>query len=189
MRRGGPQGETTPRVKNIFTLGTCAPISGAEVHSFQQESDMLRAWRDFVVACDPDIITGYNIMGFDIPYLLDRAKKLKVDSFALLGRVPHSRTRVKKSTFSSAQMGTRETNEITVEGRVLFDVLQAVQREYKLHSYTLNAVCAKYLGEQKEDVHHSIISDLQVGGGGEGSAERASLELDLVREHHLERGR
>ena len=29
--------------------------------------------------------------------------------------------------------------------------------------YSLNAVCAHFLGEQKEDVHHSIISDLQRG--------------------------
>ncbi len=27
---------------------------------------------------DPDIITGYNIQNFDLPYLLDRAKHLKV---------------------------------------------------------------------------------------------------------------
>ena len=27
---------------------------------------------------DPDIITGYNIINFDIPYLLNRAKALKV---------------------------------------------------------------------------------------------------------------
>ena len=36
-----------------------------------------------------------------------------------------------------------------------------LQRDYKLSSYSLNAVCAHFLGEQKEDVHHSIISDLQ----------------------------
>lgn len=36
-------------------------------------------------------------------------------------------------------------------------------RNHKLSSYTLNAVCAEYLGQQKEDVHHSIISDLQNG--------------------------
>jgi len=24
--------------------------------------------------CDPDIITGYNVVNFDLPYLLDRAK-------------------------------------------------------------------------------------------------------------------
>ena len=38
-----------------------------------------------------------------------------------------------------------------------------MQREQKLRSYTLNAVCAHFLGEQKEDVHHSIITDLQNG--------------------------
>jgi DNA polymerase delta subunit 1 len=36
-------------------------------------------------------------------------------------------------------------------------------RNHKLSSYTLNAVCSEYLGQQKEDVHHSIISDLQNG--------------------------
>ena len=45
-----------------------------------------------------------------------------------------------------------------------------MQRDYKLRSYTLNSVCAHFLGiicltlgEQKEDVHYSIISDLQNG--------------------------
>lgn len=37
-------------------------------------------------------------------------------------------------------------------------------REYKLRSYTLNAVSFHFLGEQKEDVQHSIITDLQVPG-------------------------
>ena len=144
------QGSDAPCVKNIFTLKSCAPISGAEVHAFEKETEMLQAWRDFVVACDPDIITGYNIVGFDIPYLVDRARALKVDAFAHLGRIRGQRCRVKKTTFSSAQTGVRESNEITMDGRVIFDVFQAIQRDYKLHSYSLNAVCAKYLGEQKE---------------------------------------
>ena len=36
-------------------------------------------------------------------------------------------------------------------------------RDYKLRSYTLNAVSFHFLQEQKEDVHHSIITDLQNG--------------------------
>ena len=28
---------------------------------------------------DPDVLTGYNILNFDIPYLIDRAAALKVD--------------------------------------------------------------------------------------------------------------
>lgn len=49
---------------------------------------MLVAWRDFVNECDPDVIIGYNIAGFDLPYLIDRARALKVDNkFAFLGRL------------------------------------------------------------------------------------------------------
>ena len=40
---------------------------------------------------------------------------------------------------------------------------QALLREQKLRSYTLNAVSFHFLGEQKEDVHHSIITELQEG--------------------------
>ncbi|GBB99534.1 hypothetical protein RclHR1_03550014 [Rhizophagus clarus] len=42
-------------------------------------------------------------------------------------------------------------------------MLQVMQRDHKLRSYTLNSVCAHFLGEQKEEVHHSIITDLQNG--------------------------
>jgi DNA polymerase delta subunit 1 len=33
------------------------------------------------------MITGYNIMNFDFPYLLNRAKHLKCMSFPYLGRI------------------------------------------------------------------------------------------------------
>eukprot|EP00742_Colponemidia_sp_Colp-10_P013425 GILJ01015163.1.p1 GENE.GILJ01015163.1~~GILJ01015163.1.p1 ORF type:complete len:651 (-),score=116.14 GILJ01015163.1:49-2001(-) len=43
------------------------------------------------------------------------------------------------------------------------DMMLCIQRDYKLRSYSLNAVSQHFLGEQKEDVHHSIIGDLQNG--------------------------
>lgn len=36
---------------------------------------------------DPDLIIGYNIANFDLCYLLDRAKALKVAQFPYLGRL------------------------------------------------------------------------------------------------------
>ena len=36
---------------------------------------------------DPDVVIGYNTAGFDFPYLMDRAKALKVVRFAHLGRI------------------------------------------------------------------------------------------------------
>lgn len=61
----------------------------------------------------------------------------------------------------SKQMGKRENKQVNFEGRCPFDLLFVLLRDYKLRSYTLNAVSYHFLQEQKEDVHHSIISDLQ----------------------------
>eukprot|EP00877_Chromochloris_zofingiensis_P014352 jgi/Chrzof1/9170/Cz03g38170.t1 len=157
-------GESTPRVKNVLTLGSCAAIVGAEVMSFEREADLLRRWQSLVLETDPDVIIGYNITNFDMPYLFERAQALRIDSEAhQWGRIRHSRVRMKDTTFSSKAYGTHEYKDLTIEGRVQFDVYLALQRDHKLSSYSLNAVSAHFLGEQKEDVHHSAITDLQNG--------------------------
>ncbi|KAK9997013.1 hypothetical protein SO802_021699 [Lithocarpus litseifolius] len=157
------QGEDQPFIRNVMTLKSCSPIVGVDVMAFDTEREVLLAWRDFIREVDPDIIIGYNICKFDLPYLIERAETLGIAEFPILGRIRSSRVRVKDTTFSSRQMGTRESKEVTIEGRVQFDLLQAMQRDYKLSSYSLNSVSAHFLSEQKEDVHHSIISDLQNG--------------------------
>ena len=48
---------------------------------------MLEAWRDFIEKVDPDVVIGYNIANFDLPYLLDRAVALKSKKFPYLGRI------------------------------------------------------------------------------------------------------
>jgi DNA polymerase delta subunit 1 len=157
------QGEDHPFVRNVMTLKSCAPIVGVDVMSFETEREVLLAWRDLIRDVDPDIIIGYNICKFDLPYLIERAATLGIEEFPLLGRVKNSRVRVRDSTFSSRQQGIRESKETTIEGRFQFDLIQAIHRDHKLSSYSLNSVSAHFLSEQKEDVHHSIITDLQNG--------------------------
>merc|ERR1712012_376691 len=157
------QGEKEPFIRNVFTLDTCAPIVGSAVISFPKETEMLEKWASFVRDCDPDIITGYNINNFDLPYLLNRAKTLKTPNFSYLGRVVNTPSMTKETVLQSKQMGKRENKSINIEGRVTFDLLLILIRDYKLRSYTLNAVSFHFLGEQKEDVHHSVITDLQNG--------------------------
>ena len=48
---------------------------------------MLQKWRDFVEEVDPDVVIGYNIANFDIPYLLERSQALKATKFPFLGRL------------------------------------------------------------------------------------------------------
>ncbi|XP_030053826.1 DNA polymerase delta catalytic subunit isoform X1 [Microcaecilia unicolor] len=157
------QGERDPFIRNVFTLNSCASIVGSQVLCFQREDELLKAWADFVRVTDPDILTGYNIQNFDIPYLINRAQTLKVYTFPFLGRIPLTRSVVRDSSFQSKQMGRRENKVINTEGRIQFDLLQVLLRDYKLRSYTLNAVSYHFLQEQKEDVQHSIITDLQNG--------------------------
>lgn len=157
------QGEKDPFVRNVFTLRSCASIVGSQVLCFEQESELLKSWAEFVRIVDPDIITGYNIQNFDMPYLINRAQALKVSMFPYLGRIRSMKSVIRDSAFQSKQMGRRENKVINTEGRVQFDLLQVLLRDYKLRSYTLNAVSYHFLQEQKEDVQHSIITDLQNG--------------------------
>ncbi|KAG8846662.1 DNA-directed DNA polymerase delta [Serendipita sp. 411] len=157
------QGEPQPFIRNVFTLNSCAHIAGSQVLSFDNEAKLLEAWSAFVTEVDPDIIIGYNISNFDFPYLIDRADTLKAKKFPHLGRLEGARTYVRNTHFSSKAYGTRDSKETVLEGRLQLDMLQVMQRDYKLRSYSLNSVCAHFLGEQKEDVHHSVITDLQNG--------------------------
>ncbi|KAI9472165.1 MAG: DNA polymerase family B-domain-containing protein [Benjaminiella poitrasii] len=157
------QGQKKPFIRNVFTLGSCAHIVGSQIFSFDHENDLLKKWGDFIRQVDPDVIIGYNTTNFDFPYLLDRAKHLGVDDFPFLGRIKGIRTEAKDTKFTSKAYGTRENKAINLEGRLQLDILQAIQRDYKLRSYTLNSVSAEFLNEQKEDVHYSIITELQNG--------------------------
>ena len=176
-----------PVVQNVFTLKGCLPIVGAQVISSNTEEDMLLKWRTFVHASDADIFTGYNVQNFDIPYLLDRAEAIwskkdpKLRLFTQWGRVKNALTRKREQMFSSSAYGRRTNIETTIEGRVIFDMLPYMQRNHKLSSYSLNSVCAEFLSQQKEDVHHSIISDLQAGS----DADRHRLAVYCLKDANL----
>jgi DNA polymerase delta subunit 1 len=147
-------GATEDRMHGVWCLRQTADIAGAEVFSFEREEDLLSSFQEFVALTDPDILTGYNIQNFDLPYLLNRAETLGLKEFAKLGRM-RDRSRVRENNF-----GGRDVIEVNIEGRVQFDMISVIQKEHKLRSYSLNAVASEFLGEQKEDVHYSMIGDL-----------------------------
>jgi len=175
------QGQDSPIIRNVFNLNTCDPIPGADVIEFMDESELLLKWAEFVREADPDIIIGYNIANFDFPYLLNRAKALHLDEFPNFCKTMDSSVRMRETTFTSKAFGTHKSTETTIEGRVILDILQAITREHKLPSYTLNAVSAKFLGEQKEDVHHSAITGLYQGS----STDRKRLAVYCLKDAYL----
>ena len=149
------QGDKDPFIRNIFTLNTCSQIVGSQVISYMKEDEMLTAWANFVREVDPDIITGlvikvgnkifflfkifwlhqtisrYNVQNFDLGYLLNRASTLKANLFPYLGRLKNIKTTERKVMLQSKQMGKRENKQINIEGRVIFDLLLVLIRDYK----------------------------------------------------------
>ncbi|KAK4546359.1 DNA-directed DNA polymerase delta [Oleoguttula mirabilis] len=156
-------GDEKPFVRNVFCMDTCSLIVNTQIFEFGAEEKMLMAWRDFVEEVDPDVIIGYNISNFDFPYLLDRAAHLKVGRFPYWSRLKNVKSQARDTNFSSKQMGNRDTKATNTNGRLQLDLLQLVQRDYQLRSYTLNSVCSHFLNEQKEDVHHTMITELYNG--------------------------
>uniref|UniRef100_A0A914HJ83 DNA polymerase n=1 Tax=Globodera rostochiensis TaxID=31243 RepID=A0A914HJ83_GLORO len=158
------EGQKEEFVRNCFVVGGCETVVGSDIVECRDEKELLEKWAVFVRCVDPDLLTGYNIQNFDLPYILDRARHLKIDkSVCLLSRVRGAMCRQRDAAMQSKQMGNRVNKLVSMDGRIIFDVLQLVLRDYKLRSYTLNNVSYFFLGEQKEDVSYTFIPQLQNG--------------------------
>ncbi len=99
---------------------------------------MLRDLAKAVEAADADVVTGYNIGGYDIPLVLERAKVFGV------GDLPFGRDR---GPFREA--GERLWR---LSGRVVADAWWAVRRDLHPKQESLQFVARTFLGDQKLDV-------------------------------------
>ncbi len=153
------------RIRNIlFCLDTCSGIRNTQIYSFKKEKYMLIAFRKFVQAVDPDIMTGYNIEGFDLYYILERADKCGViNEVNKLARCTTTSCKCfLQKNVGSAQRGYRDKRTTRIAGRVVMDVMPVVKEFYKLPKYSLNHVSRSLLGDdEKDDVHFTEITPLQ----------------------------
>lgn len=156
--------------KIILQLKECSDVSGSMLRCFEDEFDLLAAFEEVLQVYDPDIVTGYNIIAFDLKYILDRIATLtskgKHKGKMITGwtRMQREKATIKKSKIQSKAMGNRDSFDIHITGRIQLDMLIVMMIDHKLSSYSLNNVCMAFLGEQKEDVHHSIMWELQEKG-------------------------
>ena len=156
--------ESEPFAPILLSWKTCNAIEGATVLSFETEEAMLLAFAKVVEAFDPDVLTGYNIVNFDLEYLHKRAEHLGIgDEFNLLmSRLQTMPLTVREAFFQSAQTGKRKRNMVRVAGRLVLDVFVYLSSDssYRLDSYSLNSVSAHFLGDQKVDLPFTQITPL-----------------------------
>ena len=118
--------------------------------SYKTERDLLMAFENYLIKTDPDIITGWNIFGFDLEFLIVRATRLGIDP--VWGRVKDSVAELTVKMLSSSALGNNELKLVPMKGRYVFDLFQDVKREHKLESYSLNNVSKHFLNDQKNDM-------------------------------------
>jgi DNA polymerase delta subunit 1 len=125
--------------------------AGPDVECFKTEKALLEAFQQYLIRIDPDIITGWNIFGFDLEFLHFRAALTGAST--IWGRVKDSPIeKVTVKNLSSSALGNNELKMTPMKGRYVFDLFQDVKREHKLESYSLNNVSKHFLKDQKHDM-------------------------------------
>ena len=125
--------------KHIITLDTCDDIEDAVVWSYESEKEVLLAWRHLINMLDPDVITGYNIFGFDLPFMYERSEELNImRQFCQIGRVRGKVCEFASKKLSSSALGDNILQYIDMDGVVYIDLMKLVQKDHNLESYKLD---------------------------------------------------
>ena len=125
--------------------------AGDDVECFETEKDLLKAFERYLIKNDPDIITGWNIFGFDLEFLIIRAT-IHCGLRPVWGRIRGEVAELVEKNLSSSALGNNELKMVPMKGRYVFDLFQDVKREHKLESYSLNNVSKWFLNDQKNDM-------------------------------------
>jgi DNA polymerase delta subunit 1 len=144
-------------------------VAGAEVAECGSERELLLAFADHLARADPDLVTGYNIYGFDMRYLHERAQELGVERelLARLGRRGDAPSRFSERRLASSALGDNVYWLIEMPGRVSVDLMKVVMREHRLESYRLDDVAFEFTGERKRDVSPKELFRLHEGGAAD----------------------
>ena len=169
-------GEQECFLKHIVTLDTCNPIDGAVVVPCKTEAEVLIEWVKFVRELDPDIVTGYNIFGFDFKFIYERAEELDiVFEMGTLGRMTSKDLVLEEKNLSSSALGDNILTFIKMEGRVCLDLLKVVQKDHKLASYKLDSVAENFISgaikdievESEEETEENFGNVLKIAGASD----------------------
>lgn len=128
---------------------------GDDVVSYDTEADLLLAFRNKIIELDPDVLTGYNIFGFDLDFIWNRGRmcfRNPEHKFYYMGRLKDHECVQTTKKLSSGALGDNVLKLLPMKGRYIFDLFHEIKREKKLDSYSLNNVSKLFLGDQKIDM-------------------------------------
>jgi len=133
-------GEEKPYLNHCICLNDSHNIGDNVLECYSTEKEVLCAWSRLIMKEDPDIIIGYNIFGFDYPFMYERANQLDcMDEFMVLGRHSVQSTKLFETSIILAS-GPYDLKMLPMSGRLQIDLYTYMRKEFNLPSYKLDYV-------------------------------------------------
>lgn len=146
--------------ETFYTWGTTRlqkSIDNCEYVYCETEEQLMECVLNYIERSVPDIMTGWNSEGFDIPYIINRsARILGEDSIKKLSPVENVYSRLMTGAFG------REQQRWYIQGLACVDYLD-IYKKFSVglrESYKLDAIAELELGEKKVDYGNTNLSSL-----------------------------
>ena len=103
------------------------------------EDEIISGFAELVIREDPDVLTGYNIENYDIPYILRRMGEIGMGDSLFIGR-------------NRKKVSGEKRDGWKCKGRVIIDAWKQVKKEKRPKRETLRYVSSTLLGVTKLDI-------------------------------------
>lgn len=159
----------------------------AFVLSFNSEQKMLLEFFNLIHRYNPHVIIGYNILVFDLPYIIDRCRLLRISpSLYKIGMIDGKECQERREE-STTTSGLQIFRYIDADGRIWIDLLSYARRECKFDNYKLDTVASHFLNYTKDDFKVSEIFRAYEAGVLQNKTLRGSMDegvLELVQQNN-----
>jgi DNA polymerase II len=127
----------TKTQKHVIVINN-KPIKNAEI--VDNEEDLIERFFELLEDINPDVITGWNVINFDLKIIRSKCQELEIPFILGRGNSP-TKMYVRDNFF--------ESSTVKATGRQVVDALSLVRSYEKLESYKLEFVAQKILGKGK----------------------------------------
>ena len=163
--------------KYLLSLGNpLQEVVGDDViiRCFETEDLLLLGFTSLIREENPNVIVGYNILGFDIPYMIERSKRDCYYTFVKQGFHKFAKAEEKTIKWSSSAYKNQEFQYLDAEGRLFVDLLPLVKRDYKMNNYKLQTISNYFLGASKDPLSaKGIFKCYRIGMKGGRNGDKA----------------
>ena len=134
-----------------------------QLHWFRTEAEVLLAFSGHMREEDPDFVTGWNVDRFDWGWLALASKRLGIESDVFdISRFNFPRAFYDTRYYgqNADKQASRKKVILKLPGRVPYDLMTWMKKNYHLASYTLSSVAEHNKCGAKDDVAYSEIGEL-----------------------------